>query len=119
MKREERSLKFGVESIWKESTHNTNIVVSKLISPIKNAVCRLSPTVDNGAAKYKVRNTIYRKYLLANNCQELKHLIRETCLILKKVENRVLNNKINPSNIFVLKGNKVCIGEWGYSSFRD
>ena len=40
-------------------------------------------------------------------------------MILKKVENRVLNNKINPSNIFVLKGNKVCVGEWGYSSFRD
>ena len=119
MRREERCLKFGVQSIWKESNHNTNTFVSKLIHPLKNLTQRVYPTHDNGNAKFKVKATNFRKYLLANNCLELKHMIREICLILKKVENRILNNKINPSNIFILKGNKVCIGEWGYSSFRQ
>ena len=30
-----------------------------------------------------------------------------------------MNNKVNSANIFVLKGNRVRIGEWAYSSFRD
>lgn len=39
--------------------------------------------------------------------------------MLKKVEGKILNNKLNPTNIFVEQGGKVSLGEWGYSSFRD
>lgn len=87
--------------------------------PLKNLTCRIQPSFDGGSAKFKVTSTHYRKYLLANGCEELKHVIREICSVLKKVEGKILNNKLNPTNIFVEQGGKVSLGEWGYSSFRD
>jgi len=56
---------------------------------------------------------------MANNCQELIFLIKSLCQELLKVDGRVINNKINPSNIFMMKGgDRLALGEWGYSSFR-
>ena len=118
MKREERVRKNGIEGIWRNSKINSNTFVSDMIQPIKNSICRLITSVE-GPYKYKVRNSPFRKYLLANECLELKHMIRQICNTLKKIEGRVLNNKVNPANIFVLKGNIIKIGEWAYSSFRD
>lgn len=45
-------------------------------------------------------------------------MLRNICLQLKNIEGKVLNNKINSSNIFLLS-NGAYLGDWGYSSFRD
>jgi len=46
-------------------------------------------------------------------------MLKELCIELKKVEGKVINNKINPNNIFLVKDYKLCLAEWGYSSFRE
>jgi serine/threonine protein kinase len=45
-------------------------------------------------------------------------LLRNLCIELKGVEGKVLNNKINPSNLF-LRSDGLHLAEWGYASFRD
>ena len=75
-----------------------------MTQPIKNSICRIVPNMD-GPFKYKVRSSAFRKYLLSNQCLELKHFIRQICGILKKLKGKVLNNKVNPTNIFIVKGN--------------
>ena len=46
-------------------------------------------------------------------------LLRELCIDLKKVEGKVYNNKINPANLFLMNRERLCLAEWGYSSFRE
>lgn len=67
----------------------------------------------------KIKPLSLHKRLTANHCQELIILLRQFCFDLKKIQGKVLNNKINPANIFLLKGYRLCLAEWGYSSFRE
>jgi hypothetical protein len=59
------------------------------------------------------------KKLLSNHSQELIILLRNFCLEMKKIEGKVLNNKINLSNLFIVNASKLVLAEWGHSSFRQ
>ena len=36
-----------------------------------------------------------------------------------KFEGKIINNKINTSNIYLTKDENLRLGEWGFSSFRE
>lgn len=35
------------------------------------------------------------------------------------MKGKIINNKITPDNLFLNKKYKLCLAEWGYSSFRE
>jgi hypothetical protein len=38
---------------------------------------------------------------------------------MKKTEGKILNNKINTANLFIVKNGNMRLGEWGFASFRE
>lgn len=61
----------------------------------------------------------YYKKLLANNCEELRRVIIDLCEQLRKIEGKLVNNKLNTANLFIGKNENLRLGEWGFGSFRE
>jgi serine/threonine protein kinase len=87
-------------------------------SPLKDQLCKVGRD-DLNPQNLKVRPKPYFKRLAADGFQELRALLRGLCLDLKAVQGKVINNKIYPDNLFLTKNYKLCLAEWGYSSFRE
>ena len=68
---------------------------------------------------YTLKPKNYHKKLMANGCEELKRVLRDFCLAMKRVDGRLVNNKVNTGNIFVVKNDNWRLGEWGFASFRE
>jgi hypothetical protein len=117
MEREVRMKNYGISSLWRESKYNHRSFAISLRPPIKDQLMRILPDEAN-PTQLKIKQKALHVRLLANHCQELSLLLRNLCLELKKVDGRVLNNKVNPANLF-LRSTGLHLAEWAYSSFRE
>ena len=85
--------------------------------PLKDYLFKLLPHPTSPDYSIVQPKQFYYR-MTANHCQELFLLFREFVKDLHKVSQKVLNNKINLSNLFYING-KLCLGEWEYSAFKE
>ena len=109
---------FNLPSIWYESKRSPFVYEMKIQSPLKDQLCKIGCDPAN-PLNLRVRPKALFKRLSANGFQELKALLRLFCQDLKKIEGKIINNKVTTENIFITKDYKLCLAEWGYASFRD
>ena len=112
----------NLPSFWHESTQNPYTFEARLQSPLKEELCKMSYESNANPQRDQMMRVCPKplfKRMAANGFQELRALLRGLCRDLKTIEGNVINNKVTPENIFLNKDYRLCLGEWGYSSFRD
>lgn len=117
MEREIKMKQYLPYTFWKESKYNPYSFSAPLTQPLKDSILRLMPD-ETAPGHLKIKAKPLHTQLLANNCQEAAALLRSLCQQLLQFQGKVLNNKINPSNLFLFPEG-IRIAEWGYSSFRE
>lgn len=77
-------------------------------SPLKSQLCKIFRD-DINPKNIRIRPKALYKRIAADGFQELRSLLRSFCQDLKKIEGKVINNKVNPDNIFLTKEYKLCL----------
>ena len=76
--------------------------------PLKSQLCMMNRD-DIKPQNIRIRPKALFKRLASGGFQEFRSLLRSFCLDLKKVEGKVINNKLNPDNIFLTKEYKLSL----------
>lgn len=116
--REIRAQVMGAESVWREYRFDGRCLVSSSQKSLKDLIVRVR-RVDTEGKFLSLTPKKYHRKLAANNCEELKRLLREFCEFMSQFEGRLLNNKLTLSNLYPTSGDKWRLGEWGFACFRE
>ena len=118
LNREMRAIRLDLSTIWQEYRYDSTALISAPVRPIKDLLFK-AKRVDLDAKYYTLKTKPYQRKFVASRCEELVRVVRELCEFMKKWEGKVLNNKVNTSNLFIAKNENLRLGEWGFASFKE
>ena len=116
--REKKAQQLGVESVWMEYKYDQRAMVKGPSCSLKDMLYK-AKRIDLESKFFTLKPQKYHRKLTSNSCEELMRVLVDFCEGMKAIKGRVINNKINTGNLYMVKNENWRLGEWGFASFRE